>query len=326
MLELKLLNPTSTALAIEQFLESNGIIAIIKIMKKMMTDEMVHKHAVPVIELLTASVAIITDFIQYGGIDLLNKIGRMFEKDDFLSLAVPKLLKIVLAIGAKAAIVEIRNEATNLQLCQKCQEAVERSKRMHNNNTTDAIKIPRSADRMGRVLMFMESYPDREDVQCAALDAIITFARNTDAETTIMETALLQNVAMTLKKNGKVESIFWRVCMALSIMCLFNSDIAHEISKLDLHETVASSYVLFENEPRVQQQILWMLSSYLAFPKSYRKIHTSAVCINLFQGVLGRRDELVKAKMYSAKVRNPRIDCICGSRLGGGCVVYICSV
>ncbi len=82
----------------------------------------------------------------------------------------------MLAIGAFAAIKEIHYEAMSLQLCYKCQEAVERSKRTQSSLSTP--RIPKPVERANRVLMFMENYPDKKDVNQAGLDALINYARN----------------------------------------------------------------------------------------------------------------------------------------------------
>ena len=78
--------------------------------------------------------------------------------------------------GAQAAIEEIEGESINLQLCQKCQETVERAKRVFSSST--ATKIPRSCDRVNRVLMFMGNFEERVSVTKAGLDALIFFAKN----------------------------------------------------------------------------------------------------------------------------------------------------
>ena len=71
---------------------------------------------------------------------------------------------------------EIQGEAISLQLCHKCQETVERAKRVFSSST--ATKIPRSCDRVNRVLMFMGNFIERASVTKAGLDALIYFAKN----------------------------------------------------------------------------------------------------------------------------------------------------
>jgi hypothetical protein len=54
-----------------------------------------------------------------------------------------------IAVGGKAAIEEIHHEGLALQLCQRCQETVERARRVHTSST--ATKIPKSSERVNRV-------------------------------------------------------------------------------------------------------------------------------------------------------------------------------
>jgi hypothetical protein len=100
------------------------------------------------------------DLIQFGGLEILQKIKLEHDKDEFLSISVPSLLKEVLAVGATAAIREISHEGIQLQLCAKCQETIERKRQAAGGDLT--LKIPRSCDRVSRVLMFMENYPSRQ--------------------------------------------------------------------------------------------------------------------------------------------------------------------
>lgn len=64
-----------------------------------------------------------------------------------------------------------------LQLCHKCQETVERQRRIDDSSSIEN-KLPRSCERISRVLMFMDNYPERVDVLTAGMDAVILFARN----------------------------------------------------------------------------------------------------------------------------------------------------
>lgn len=80
------------------------------------------------------------------------------------------------AKGANAAVSEIQHEIISLQLCQRCQETVERARRVQSSSTS--TKIPKSSDRVNRVLMFMNNYSDRVQVIRIGLDALIFYARN----------------------------------------------------------------------------------------------------------------------------------------------------
>lgn len=39
---------------------------------------------------------LVMDFIQYGGVDWLNRVLRVHSTDDFVLVSVPKLLKVML--------------------------------------------------------------------------------------------------------------------------------------------------------------------------------------------------------------------------------------
>jgi hypothetical protein len=53
---------------------------------------------------------------------------------------------------------------------------VERARRVFSSSTV--TKIPRSCDRVNRVLMFMGNFIERATVTKAGLDALIYFAKN----------------------------------------------------------------------------------------------------------------------------------------------------
>ena len=63
----------------------------------------------------------------------------------------------------------------HLQLCVSCQETVERAKKA---GTGEKVRLPKSSDRVNRILMFMENYKERKEVQQFGLDAMLAFARN----------------------------------------------------------------------------------------------------------------------------------------------------
>lgn len=78
-------------------------------------------------------------------------------------------------MGAKIAVKEIKHEGGCLQMCQKCQQTVERTRKL---GSMSDVKIPASSDRVNRVTSFMESYMDKVNVQVQGLDAVLAFAHN----------------------------------------------------------------------------------------------------------------------------------------------------
>lgn len=49
-----------------------------------------------VIEDVKTNVPLVMDFIEFGGVDLLEKALRVHTKDDYLKGILPKLIKVVL--------------------------------------------------------------------------------------------------------------------------------------------------------------------------------------------------------------------------------------
>eukprot|EP01035_Chromulina_nebulosa_P021660 gene21660-28028_t len=192
----------------KDFKESSGVQVILKIMRKMLNEELVFRSIMEILGQLRNDVSVSTAIIQFGGIDLLHRALVQYDKHDYLSTFIPEYLRTILAVGSKVAILEIRKESTYLRLCKKCQEVVERELMLE----TGAIdtKLPRPIDRINRIIMFMKNYMTRDDVQCAALDCIITFCKNADAKSGILETKLITTMCSTLINFPLNYEIVWR--------------------------------------------------------------------------------------------------------------------
>ena len=193
MLDVKLqLSKTPEQDALE-FREGSGVPVAIKIMKRMMggkslsstkfnllslskLEELIFRTLMMILGAIKADVGVSTDIIQQGGVDFLSKALREYSSHDFLPKYIQEYLKVILISGSSVAINEIKKESTYLRLCRKCQEVVEREIMLETGVISN--KIPRSIDRINRILMFMTNYSVREDVQCAGLDAILTFSKN----------------------------------------------------------------------------------------------------------------------------------------------------
>ena len=159
------------------FKENRGTNLLMKILRKMVDDPVVVRLILTVFDSAREYKVIIIDFIQFGGVDLLKKIKEEHEKEPFLSGFVPEFLEDVLLIGANAAMVDIVHEMCNLEMCHHCQEVLERAKFKGVYGLVE-IKLPKMAERVNRVVMFMENYQNRKDVQLLALDALITYVKN----------------------------------------------------------------------------------------------------------------------------------------------------
>ena len=292
MLESKLLPVTGQS----EFKEAKGVPIVIRVLRAMFEDDVVIRMSIAIFDVLKENTPLVMDIIQFGGLELIEKIKTNYEKDPYISITAPHLLKQVLEIGAKAAISEIKLEETNLQLCQKCQEIVERARRVTTGST--AKTIPKPSDRVNRVIMFMSNYPKQISVLCAALDAMILYVKNPDAQSTISDTFVVPSCLTAATNNEREEKIIWRVSFVLSVVASFGESFALDIVKGDIHELITKNYHELE-DPRTKQQILWLLSSLLRHRKSKRYIHKSELCMNLFIALAEKRANLSKQRASS---------------------------
>ena len=191
------------------------------------------------------------------------------------------------AVGAPNSIEEIETESLHLRLCQRCQETIELEKQKK-QQIVKKVVIPRSVDRINRVLKFMDNFMTRVDVQIAALDAVISFARNADAPSSMSQTNLLTVVSQSLSAHKDKPEIIWRSCMAFSIIGMFSMDVAYEITMLEIHPMLMDKYKdkVLKRNPAVQQQILWMFGALLHWPKSRIVLHKDAKCMDFFKMIL----------------------------------------
>jgi hypothetical protein len=178
MLESKISGLLSRNSASVQFSTANGTQCLVKVMQKMINDEVTLRYALNIFDLQKRVVSIMLDFLKMGGLEILNDIISKHAEDPFLMTQAPRFRTSMLLIGGNQAITEIEHEGVALQLCQSCQETVERTKRLHSSAITINTKFPKASERVNRVVMFMESYPDKASVIQAGLDALIYFARN----------------------------------------------------------------------------------------------------------------------------------------------------
>ena len=182
MLEGKISGMLTKNTASVQFSTANGTQCLVKIMQKMINDEVTLRYALNIFDLQKRVVSIMLDFLKMGGLEILNDILIKHAEDSFLMTQAPNFKTSLLLIGGNQAITEIEHEGVALQLCQSCQETVERTKRLHSSAVTLNTKFPKASERVNRVVMFMESYPDKATVIQAGLDALIYFARNSKCE------------------------------------------------------------------------------------------------------------------------------------------------
>jgi hypothetical protein len=92
----QLLNPKTLDIYAKQLKNSNGIQTLIKITRAMIEDLDAVSTFAQIMESIKLNVALMMDLIQFGGLDVLEKIIRTHEKDDYLQVMIPKLMKVVL--------------------------------------------------------------------------------------------------------------------------------------------------------------------------------------------------------------------------------------
>lgn len=192
-----------------------------------------------------------------------------------------------------ASIEEIRQEETHMQLCTCCQETVERmnQKRLA---ICSAVVIPKSCDRINRVLKFMDNFLVSKEVQIVALDAVISFARNADAPRSINETNLIAVAHSSVKLHAEVPEVVWRVAMAYSLVAAFSGDVAYQVAKTGAHLLIISKYAHYQKKKdnQVLQQILWMMGALLHWPASRVILNRQSECMDFYKAVIQDFEDL----------------------------------
>ena len=311
---------------------------------------------IQLVETIKFNTPIVMDFIQFGGLDFLEKANKVHADDEFIAGSIPKLLKILIgkqnisiylcfyielliisfnistvyllyyryiiikyyytciAIGAPASILEINEETVNLQLCQKCQETIELIKQKRFE--TKGIKIiPKSYERINRVLKFMDNFLVSKEVQIAGLDAILAFSRNPDAKSSIFETNLISIIYKSLQLHIKESEIIWRICMIYSIIATFSNEISYEIVHTGIHILIINNYLIYKKQKNYEilQQMLWLMGSLLLYPASKHFLNKQLDCMDFFKMIIQDFEDLKelmsKDPAAKKKVRVVIFDC-----------------
>jgi len=296
MLDRKMAFPGQLKTISDEFKACDGVNAMLRIMKRMIKDDMAVSLIVALFEQQKARIPVVMDFIQYGGLELIEKIIEEHRNNAILVSEVSRLLKSVLIVGAKAATTEIKNETSNLALCVKCQEALARAKRFDPDAPRVEARLPRPSERVTRVLSFMSNYIDKESVLCAGLDALVSFANNADAKSTINETSLVEVVGKCIKMHPEKTDVVWRACLVLSLVAAYTKEVAAEVAKQFVHQILAEKYQDYEDEPKVQQQVMWYFGSLLLWEDglSRRRVQQTQACLDLFTKLIQARATMVK--------------------------------
>jgi len=290
------------------FNHHNGTITILKVMKRMMSDEVILRMGINIFDLQRKyNKSAILEFMKMGGLEMLDKTMIDHAEDLFLVDQIPPFKKSILNTGARAAIEEIEGEAISLQLCHKCQETVERARRVFSSST--ATKIPRSCDRVNRVLMFMGNFEDRATVTKSGLDALIFFAKNADSKDTMGETNLVTMVCDIIPRFLENPEVMWRAFFCLHIACAAQPELLPEIARNGVHEMIPDAYEA-NNDPKVQQQMMWMLDLLVSNSKSRIRVHISEKCVKFIGMCITTRKEKIDKAGLSVKEKFKPYMCI----------------
>jgi hypothetical protein len=96
MLEKQLSGLTTKRVATVQFQIHSGTQVILKIMKRMIKDEVPLRMGVNIFDLQKDNIEIMLEFLKYGGLEVLQRILVDHKEDQFLMMQTPPFLKIVL--------------------------------------------------------------------------------------------------------------------------------------------------------------------------------------------------------------------------------------
>lgn len=305
MLDRKLAFPGQLKTISDEFKACDGVNVILRILKRMIKDDVAVSLVVALFEQQKARIPVVMDFIQFGGLELINKIVEEHRNNSILVSETTRLLKAVLIVGAKAAINEIKAETSNLALCVKCQTALARAKRFDPDAPSIEAKVPKPSERVARVLSFMANYIDKEPVLCAGLDALVSFANNADAKSTINETSLVEVVAKCIKMHPQSLDVVWRACLIFAIVGGFSKEVAADIARQQVHQLLAENYDAYDAESKVQQQVMWCFGSLLMWDDglSRRRVQQTQACLDLFTRLIQTRATLVKKVITDDKFK-----------------------
>ena len=286
-----------------EFKNLGGVNGIFKIFKSMIKDDVAITLCVQLFDRCKKNVDVMMDFIQFGGIDILDRVMKEHTTNKILMSETTKLLKAVLLIGARAAITEIADEADALMICSSCQEALERKKRLKSTVVQSEISIPTPKERIKRVLTFMGNYHDKPDVIQAGLDACISYAGNKDARKTIGDTTFIEIVAEIIKTFPEESGVIWRAAYACTLVSNFTEEIAASLCRLNVHTLLANAFVNYMDEPHTQMTILWCFDAFLQWElgPSRRRVNQSQRCMDLFVALQNKREKMLAKAIHTDK-------------------------
>lgn len=123
-----------------------------------------------------------------------------------------------------------------------------------------------------------------------------------DSKKSINSTKVVEVVSTTAQHFPKSSAIMWRAYVVFAAVASFSDDFASDIVDLGMHELMVSSYKEFHKECRVQQQMLWMISACLQWPKCSIKVQESKASVIFFRKLLEERAHLIQDVDKNVKV------------------------
>jgi hypothetical protein len=276
----------------EAFKDNNGVPITLDILRVLIEDDDAVRLGCSIFDLQKTDEATAKLFVQFGGLDLLERVKPRLPETSELFGIINTLSTSILDLGAASAISEIQREMSSLGLCRACQATLERQRRF--KQATKDVDIPLASDRINRVTMFMENFSHHVKVQVTGLDAIAEYARNADARTGINDTNVVETVATAMKRHTKVPDVVWRCGIVLSLVCSYSFDSAYDSCRLDLHNLAVQAYPFLDKDVRAQQQLLWYLGQCVTWPRCRNRMQESSLIMDFLKSLMNIRGNLIE--------------------------------
>ena len=150
-----------------ELLENRAGPLLYKLMAEMKTDGSVAYICASITARFERVPELMLGFVQLGGLRLLDEMVMIHMNNAFLSAVLPDLIASAREIGIKQAVVEIRNEMSNLEFCSHCQEIAQRAKdkqmevniTRRNHNAFVATIVPKGCERINKVPPHLDAPP-----------------------------------------------------------------------------------------------------------------------------------------------------------------------
>ena len=126
-----------------------------------------------------------------------------------------------------------------------------------------------------------------------------------DGKNSVRDTNVIEVIVGCLQKHQNEPSIVWRCAMIVTNVSAVGMDLAYEFTFHELHEIVATIFPKMSSDYRIKQQILWMLSQFVEWPKSQKKIQQSKTCMKLLKSLEQEREKYMEEMLEKPTVSFP---------------------